>query len=307
MTHRSPPIPPAAWAGLLTVALLWGGSFLSIHVALAEVPTLTLVTFRVGGAALALWLYVWLARLPVPRGGRAWVGLAGMGLLNNALPFTLIAWGQKTIPSGLAAILNASTAIFGVLIAAALLRDERLTLRKSAGVALGFAGVAVAIGIENLAALDLRSLAQLAVIGASVSYAVSNVWARLMMQGIPPVTAAAGMLSCSSAMMLPLALLVDGVPDFGYALTTWAALGWLALMSSALAYILFYRILAQIGAGNTSVITLLVAPVAILLGAVVLGEALRPAAYLGFALLTAGLLVLDGRLVTRLTRRGVAQ
>lgn len=307
MTTRSISIPPAAWIGLFGVSLLWGGSFLSNHVALTEVPALTVVAFRVGGAALALWIYVLAKRLPMPRGWPTWVGLFGMGILNNSLPFSLIVWGQKTIPSGLAAILNASTVIFGVLVAAAILRDERLTARKVVGVALGFAGVTVAIGIEHLAAFDLRSLSQLAVIGASISYALSNVWAKLMIGNLQPVTAAAGMLTCSSLTMVPLALAFDGVPALNYAASTWAALIWLAVMSSALAYILYYRLLALIGAGNTSIITLLVAPVAIILGALVLGETLRPAAYLGFALLTCGLLVLDGRVVTRLTRRGVAQ
>jgi drug/metabolite transporter (DMT)-like permease len=171
------------------------------------------------------------------------------------------------------------------------------------GVALGFAGVAVAIGYEALAQFDLRSLAQLAVIGATISYAVAGVWARIRLTGIAAASAAAGMLVCSSAIMIPAALWFDGVPTLGYSLEAFASLGYLAVFASGIAYILYFRLLARIGVGNTSVVTLLAAPVAILLGAVLLGETLNPSAYLGFALLTIGLLALDGRLAARVARR----
>lgn len=306
MTSRSLIIPPAAWFGILAVAGLWGGSFLSMRVAGHEVATFTIVAIRVSGAALVLWLYALARGIAVPRGVRVWGALLVMGFFNNALPFSLITWGERHIASGLASILNASSAIFGVLVAAAVLSDERLTRRKALGVGLGFAGVATAIGVEVLDQFDLRSLAQLAVIGASLSYAVSGAWARVHLTGIAPEAAAAGMLTCSSAMMIPAMLLTDGVPTLDYSLAAFASLGYLAVFASAVAYIVFYRLLASIGAANTSVVTLLVAPIAIVLGAVVLGESLRPAAYLGFALLTLGLLVLDGRLVSRVSRRGTA-
>lgn len=295
-------VSPRAWFGILALALIWGASFLSIRVALDEVPVATVVAFRVGGAALALWVYVLVRGLPLPRGRRVWTGIAVMGILNNALPFTLIAWGQQYIPSGLASILNASTAIFGVLIAALVFADERLSPRKVAGVVLGFAGVATAVGLANLGNLDPRSLGQWAVVGAALSYGVSGSWARVYLTGVPPVVLAAAMLTASSCIMAPAALLIDGVPSFAYAPQTYAALGYLSLIASGIAYLIFYWVLGQAGAGNASLTTLLVAPVAILLGAVVLDETLRPQAYAGFGLLALGLLILDGRLWARLTR-----
>lgn len=299
-------IPPRAWAGIFTVSLLWGGSFLSIRLALDEIPTFTVVAFRVLGAAVVLWLYVLATRQRLPRGSRVWIGLIVMGLFNNAVPFSLITWGEHHIPTGLTSILNASTAIFGTLVAAIFLKDERLSPRKIIGIALGFAGVATAMGLQNLARLDLTSLAQLALMGSSLSYAVSNTWARVMLRDVPPVVAAAGMLTCSSAVMVPVALVVDGVPDFAYSSGALMAVGYLSVFATAIAYILVYNIIALAGAANTSVATLLVAPVAILLGAIVLGESLRPAAYAGFALLAAGLVVLDGRLVSWLRGRRVS-
>lgn len=289
-----------AWAELLLLALIWGGSFLAYRLALAGVGVPTIVAFRVIGAASVLWLYVLGRGLPVPRGLRIWGVFLVMGLLNNAIPFSLIAWGEIRIASGLAAILNASTAILGVLVAAALFRDERLTARKAAGVMLGFLGVASVIGLDALKGMDLTSLSQLAVLGAAFSYALSAAFARHALKGIRPQVAAAGMLTGSSAMMLPMALFFDGVPSFSYAPSVWGGLLYLALAASAFAYLLYYRVLAMAGAGNVSQVTLLVAPVGILLGALVLGERLAPSAYLGFVLITAGLIVLDGRLLRRL-------
>jgi drug/metabolite transporter (DMT)-like permease len=288
-----------AWAELILLATIWGGSFLANRLALDEVPVLTTVAFRVAGACVILWASVALARLRLPRGAGVWAAFLVMGVLNNAIPFTLITWGQLSVPSGLAAIVNASTAVFGVVIAALAFGDERLTGARAAGVALGFAGVAVAIGPDTLTALDLTALPQLALVAAAVSYACAAAWARRMLGGLAPQVAAAGMLTGSSLLMLPLALWQDGLPALTHGAGTWAALAWLAVMSTAGAYLLYYRVLARAGAGNLSLVTLLTAPVAIVLGALVLGEALPPRAFAGFALIAAGLVVIDGRLTRR--------
>jgi drug/metabolite transporter (DMT)-like permease len=288
-------LSPRAWADLFVLALIWGGSFLSIRVALNEMGPLTVVTYRVGLATIILWVYVAWRGLAVPRSRRLWLGFAGMGLLNNAIPFSLMAWGQLHIETGLTAILNAGTAIFGALAAAVFFADERLTLRRAIGTALGFAGVATAIGLDQLGALDPRSLGQLAVIGDTISYALAGVWARKRLAGLPPQIAAAGMLTAATMIIFPAAWIVEGPLPLPRAPETWAAIGYYTVIATALAYMLYYRVLAMAGSGNLMLVTLLVAPVAILLGAVVLDEALPPHAYAGFALLAAGLIVLNGR------------
>ena len=288
-------ITTRTWAELALLGLIWGGSFLAIRIALDEIPALTSVAHRVFWAALALWIVVLLRRLPVPNSPRLWGAFLIMGLLNNAIPFSLMAWGQLHIETGLTAILNAATAIWGVLIAALFFTDERLTARRLAGVTLGFLGVATAIGLRNLETLDLRSLAQLAVIAGTVSYAVAGSWARATLKGVPPTVAAAGMLTGSTLMMVPLSLVTDGPISFTLSPTTWAAIAYFSLISTALAYLLYYRLIAAAGAGNALLVTLLVAPVSILLGALFRDETLTPAAYAGFALLAIGLLILDGR------------
>ncbi len=289
-------LSPRAWVDLLLLALLWGGSFLAIRIALDEVPVLTMVLHRTGWAALVLWGVVLALGLPLPRSGRTWVGFVVMGLLNNIIPFGLMGWGQLHIESGLTSILNAATAVFGVLIAAAVFPDERLTPRRLIGVALGFGGVILAIGLDSLLRFDLRSTAQLAVLAGAISYGLASSWARARLSDLPPLVAAAGMLTGSTLMLLPAVLLVDGVPSVNLAPATWAGIAYFALCSTALAYVLYYRIVASAGSGNLSLVTLLIPPIAIVLGALVRDETLHPSAFLGFALLALGLLVLNGTL-----------
>lgn len=154
-----------AWAEMLLLGLIWGGSFLSIRVALDEIGPLTAVAHRTGWAMVVLWIVVLLRRIPVPHDPKVWGAFVIMGLLNNVIPFGLMAWGQLHIASGLTSIFNAATAIFGVVAAAVFFADERMTARRAIGVTLGFAGVATAIGLDSLHNFDLQSLAQLAVLG----------------------------------------------------------------------------------------------------------------------------------------------
>jgi drug/metabolite transporter (DMT)-like permease len=287
----------SAWFDLILLSLIWGGSFLSIRVALDEIGVFTVVAHRVGWAALILWIYVALRRLPVPRNPRIWGAFLVMGFLNNVIPFSLIAWGQLAIETGLASILNATTAIFGVLVAALIFSDERLIRRRAIGVALGFFGVAIVIGPRALLAFDPRSLAQLAILGASLSYAIAGSWARATLGGMAPQVAAAGMLTGSSLVMIPLAWLVEGPIILSLTPDTLIAIAYFAVASTAVAYLLYYRILASAGAGNLSLTTLLIAPVAVLLGALFRAEALPVQAYAGFGLLALGMVVLDGRIL----------
>lgn len=289
-------ISSRAWVEMLLLALIWGASFLAVRVALDEIGPLTSVVHRVGWAMIALWIAVIAMRIPLPRSPRIWLAFLGMGLLNNVIPFGLMAWGQLHIESGLTSILNAATAIFGVLAAAIFFADERISTRKAVGVMLGFAGVATAIGLENLRNFDIRSLAQLAVIAGTVSYALAGVWARKMLSGQPPQLAAAGMVTGATLIMLPVAWVVEGPITLNLQTTTLLAIAYYALVATALAYLLYYRVLAMAGSGNLMLVTLLVAPVAIILGAWLRDETLRPAAFGGFALLALGLIVLDGRI-----------
>jgi drug/metabolite transporter (DMT)-like permease len=291
------------WAMLVALSVLWGGSFLFVGVAVREIPPLALVTARVILAALALHLVLGLSGTPFPMTRAAWSAFLGMGLLNNAIPFTLIAWGQAHIASGLASILNATTPLFTVLVAHRLTADERMEGRRLAGVIIGFMGVALMVGGAALREVGVDVAAQVAVLLAAVSYAFAGVFGRRFKAlGIPPLATAAGQVTASSLLLLPVTLAL--APPWTLAMpspTALAAVLALALASTALAYILFFRILASAGATNVAIVTFLIPVSAIVLGAVFLGERLDAKHLAGMGLIGLGLAVLDGRPLARLT------
>ena len=286
------------WGLMLLLSALWGGSFFFIGTAVRDMPVLTIVLLRVALAAAALWIVVLATGRRVPRGAATWGAFLVMGLLNNVIPFALIVWGQKQIPSGLASILNASTPLWTVLVATALLSDERASVRKLAGVVMGLGGVAVMMGIDVIGGQH-PLLPQLAVVCASISYGFSAWWGRRFRQiGVDPMVTAAGMLTASTLVLAIPVLALNG-PPVGYPATSWAAVAALALLSSALAYVIYFRILASAGATNISLVTFLVPVSAILLGWLFLDERLGFAQLIGMALIGAGLALIDGRLFAR--------
>lgn len=290
------------WSLLLLLAVIWGGSFSANHAALAQMPVAFVVAFRVSVAAILLWAYIAATGLPVPVTWAFARSALVLGVFNNVVPFSLIVWGQTHIASGLAGILNASTALFSVLVAAVVFPDERLGPRRLIGVVTGLGGVVVVLGPAALTHLDLTSWGQLAILGAGLSYAGAAAFGRSALGGIRPEVGAAAMLTASALIMLPTALILNGAPPLP-GLQTLTALLYLAVIASALAYRLFYTVLHQAGAGNLGLVTLLIPPVAVLLGALLFHEALPPRAFAGLALLTLGMVILDGRPLGWLRRR----
>jgi drug/metabolite transporter (DMT)-like permease len=293
----------ADWLLLIALSIVWGGSFFFAKVAVAEVPPLTIVLVRVGLAAIALLVVLRAIGQAMPRDPRVWAAFFGMGLLNNLIPFSLIFWGQTQIGSGLAAILNSTTPLFTVLVAHVLTAEEKLTPKRLVGVVLGIAGVAVMIGPQVLGGLGGAVLAQLAVLGAALSYGFASIFGRRF-RALPPMVTATGQVSATSVMMLPIVCLVDRpwtLPVPGW--STVLALVGLALLSTAFAYVLYFKLLARVGATNAALVTLLIPPSALMLGSAVLGEALTGRAWAGMALIALGLVALDGRLFVMLLRR----
>jgi drug/metabolite transporter (DMT)-like permease len=288
------------WAILIFLSVLWGGSFFFIGVAVREVSPLTFVLVRVALAAAALWAFLLIRRTPVRLPREALAAMLVLALLNNAIPFSLFAWGQTQIASGLASILNATTPIWGVIVAHLFTRDERLTPAKLAGVSLGFGGVALMIGADFLGQIGTGLAAQLACLAATLCYALAGVWARrFKAMGVAPATVATGQLTATALIMLPVALIVDQ-PWLRPAPSgeAWAAIVSLALLGTALAYILYFRLIASAGATNALLVTLLIPPTAILLGWLFLGERLEARDFAGLALIALGLAAIDGRLLS---------
>jgi drug/metabolite transporter (DMT)-like permease len=288
------------WLILVGLAVIWGGAFFFIGVAVRHVQPLTYVWLRLTFAAGAMWAYLAWKRQGLGLPKSAWGSIFLLALLNNALPFTLFGWGQTHIASGLASILNATTPIWGVIVAHFLTHDERMNPRKIAGVLLGFGGVATMVGPSLLSSLGGGSMAQLACVTASLSYALAAVWARrFRAQGISPLSVTTGQLTAGAAMMLPLSMVVDrpwtqALPP----LTAVGAILALALLCTAFGYVLYFRLIATSGATNALLVTLLVPPVAILLGGLFLGETLAPQDIIGLGLIALGLAAIDGRAIS---------
>jgi drug/metabolite transporter (DMT)-like permease len=284
------------WAAMLVLSLLWGGSFFFYKILVATLPPFTLVLGRVGIAALALHGLLMARRDPLRLPPQLWGPFLILGLLNNALPFSLIAFGEIRITSGAAAILNATTPIFTVLVAHAWTADEKLTPAKAAGVLAGFLGVAVLIGPEAFSGLSRGDLVgDGACLLAALIYGFGAVYGRRF-KAIAPLKIATAQVTAAAIILLPLAVLADRpwnlpMPTAG----TWAAWLALALLSTALAYLLYFRILKVAGATNLVLVTFLLPGSALILGAAFLAEAITPRALGGLALIGLGLAAIDGR------------
>lgn len=291
------------WFLLITLSVLWGGSFFFSKVALTGFPPFTLVLGRVGIAAIILNIIVRATGHRMPSSIKIWGTFLVMGMLNNLIPFSLIFWGQTQISSSLASILNATTPIWTVILAHFLTGDEQLTPNKFWGSLLGLIGVVILIGLDVLKGLGANTLAQLAVIGAALSYAIAGIFGKRFKE-IPPLVTAAGQISGTTVMMIPIALIMDRpwlapTPK----LEVWGALLGLAFLSTALAYIIYFRLLSSAGATNLLLVTFLIPVSAILLGMIVLGERLAIQSFIGMGLIGLGLMFIDGRFIKRRINR----
>lgn len=285
------------WAMLIALSVLWGGSFFFNEVALSELPVFTVVVGRVVLAAVVLLAACRLMGVPIPAGRQVMISFLGMGLLNNVIPFGLIAWGQTHIASGVASILNATTPLFTVGVAHLATSDEKMTAGRVFGVIAGFLGVVAMIGLDALQILGVGVVAQVACLAGAVSYAIAGVFGRRFRAlGVPPLATAAGQVTASSLILIPLVLIVDRpwtlAPPGAAAV---GAIVGIAVLSTALAYYLYFRILSTAGATNLLLVTFLIPVSAILLGVLVLGETLAGRHFLGMAFIGLGLAAIDGR------------
>ena len=294
------------WAMLLALSILWGASYFLIEVALFEWQPLLIVAVRISIAALVVWTIVLLAGMRVPRSREAWTTFVVMATINNVIPFVLIVWGQQEVTAGLASILNAATPIFTVIVAGILLKDEPMTRGKLLGAAIGLAGVVVLVGPDALSGIDANFLAQIAIVAAGLSYAFAGVYGRrFTAMGINPMVAAAGQLLVSSIILIGLALAFDDPSQLvSGSRRVWAAVVAMACLSTALAYLLYFRLLASAGATNALLVTLLIPVTAILLGSLILDERLLVLHFVGMAIIALGLSVIDGRLWAARKPRG---
>lgn len=287
------------WGQLLLLGLLWGGSFFFARIAVADIPPLALVLYRVSIAAIVLHLWLRLRGIsfaPVVAKPGSFLCLA---LLNNVIPFSLIFTGQTEIGAGLASVFYATTPLWTILVANLLTADEKLSVAKLAGVGLGIAGAAVMIGPGLLSNLGGPTWAKFAVIGAAVSYAFAVVYAKRF-KDMKPTLVATGQLTAATVLMAPIVFLFYSPAEIVTSgVSIWMAVLALAVLTTAFAFILYFNLIASAGATNASLVTLVVPVSAIMLGAVFLGERLEPFEFAGMGLILTSLIIIDGRLFRR--------
>jgi len=286
------------WGLLLLLALLWGSSFFFYKVLVAVLPPVTVVLGRVGIAAIAMNIWLLAQGQRMPGGRRLWLRFVLLGFLNSVLPFILIAWGETRISSGMASILNATTPIFMVAVAHWGTEDEKLSPGKAVGIALGILGVIVLVGPSAFSGGG-TVWGELAVVCASCSYAFGGVYSRRF-KGLPPLQAATGQMTGATLVLLPLSILLDRpwtlpMPHSG----VWAAWLAIALVNTALAYVVYYRMVARVGVTYISLVTFLIPVIALFLGTAFLDESVTLQALGGMAIIALGLAATNERLLRR--------
>jgi drug/metabolite transporter (DMT)-like permease len=302
---QTPRLDGQAWSLIGILSVLWGGAFFLIEIGLTGYPPNMLVFLRLAIAVPLLLIALKVAGLSLPRDSKSWLWLTIVGLLNCALPFALFFWGQQFLDSSYAAILNATTPLWGVVIAHFMTRDERLTPARLIGVLAGLGGLVVMVGQDALSGLSDGLLAQLACLVSTLFYSIAAIHGRRLSQAaMPPLVIAAGQTLAAALLMLPLVLIVDRPwtlppPPLPATLATMT----LALFSTALAYVLYFRLIDRAGASNAQIVAFIMPVLAIILGVAFLGEQLTREQIIGGVLIAVGLIILDGRLGKRLALR----
>jgi len=284
------------WLLFILLGFMWGSSYLFIKIGVeAGLLPFTLIMLRLAIGFALLAVVVTIAREPLPRSARPYGHLIVMSIINVVLPFALITWAEQTVDSSFAAILNAAVPLFVIVIAAAFLRDERITVNRLAGLAVGFVGVAILVGFDAADVVGGNGLAELALIGSMVSYAISIVYAKRYVHGLRPMIPAVFQVGFALVIVTPLAFAFEDPMSVSLTAEALFAVVWLGLLGSGLAYLVYFRILSRWGATRTSLVAYLLPIFGIALGAVVLREPVDLRLLIGTAIVIGGVALVNSR------------
>lgn len=284
------------WLLFLLLGFLWGSSYIFIKIGVeGGLTPFVLVSLRLLCGFALLAIVVRIAREPLPRTARMYGHLVVLGAFSVAIPFTLITWAERSVDSTIAATITSAVPLFVIMFAPFLLRDEPITLNKLVGVAIGLAGVAILVGFDPAALTGGSLAAEIALVGATASYAMGGVYARKMVHGLRPMIPAMFQVFFAFVMVTVLAFIFEKPMEAPITFETGFAVLWIGLLGSGVAYLVFFRLLRAWGATRTSLVAYLLPIVGIALGAIVLGETIDAALLIGTALIIGGIFVVNSR------------
>ena len=283
------------WFLVISLGILWGASFLFVEVLLDLINPFLIVYFRVSIASVILVLFLYLSKIKFKSSYKMIYNLFVMALLNNVVPFLLIAYGQRTTTGGLASILNANTSLITILLASIFIPYEKLTVNRLLGVLIGLLGIIIAVGYESFSTIYDTSYGKFLILLATVSYSFAGIWAKMKLNDVPPLISATGMLTFSTVILSPFAAVYfyDDLMNLNFSIIFYSIM--FALLCSVVAYFLYFKILEKTGAGNLLICTVIIPPASIILNSLVLGQVISTSELIGLIVITVGLIILDGR------------
>ena len=283
------------WFLIISLGILWGASFLFVEVLLDLINPFLIVYFRVSIASIILVLFLYLSKTKFKFSNKIIYNLFIMALLNNVIPFLMIAYGQKTTTGGLASILNANTSLITILLASMFISYEKLTVNRLFGVLVGLFGIIIAVGYESFLTIYDNSYGKFLILLATVSYAFAGIWAKLKLSDLPPLISATGMLTFSTVILSPFAAVFyyDDIINLNFPIIFYSVM--FAILCSVIAYFLYFKILEKTGAGNLLICTIIIPPASIILNSLILEQVIAISELIGLMIITVGLIILDGR------------
>ena len=288
------------WLLVSLLGLFWGSSFFFVEVLLKYLSPFMIVYLRVSIASIFLILFIYIKGIKFQFTFNNFFNLSIMSLLNNIFPFLLITFGQQTTTGGLASILNANTSFVAIILASLFLPLERLNLIRVLGISIGILGVVIAVGYQNIFELKNDDLGKYLIIIATISYGFAGVWGKLRLQNFSPIIAATGMLTVSTIILTPYAIInhLEEIYSLNFYIVKYAFV--FAIICSVFAYFLYFKILESAGAGNLLICTIIIPPSSIFLNAFFLDQNITTNEYLGLIVIILGLIILDGRLFKKI-------
>ena len=283
------------WLLVISLGMLWGASFLFVEVLLDLINPFLIVYFRVSVASVILVIFLYLSHTKFILSYKTVYNLFIMAMLNNVVPFLLIAYGQQTTTGGLASILNANTSLITILLASIFIPYEKLTVNRLFGVLIGLLGIIIAVGYESFSTIYEGSFGKFLILLATVSYSFAGIWAKLKLSDVPPLISATGMLTFSTVILSPFAAIYfnDDLINLNFPIIFYSIM--FAVLCSVIAYFLYFKILEKTGAGNLLICTIIIPPASIILNSLILGQVISISELIGLMIIILGLIVLDGR------------